>query len=205
MGRVYNNAFVLVEINDNGSQVADLLHYDLEYPNMFVAQLKQSLKAQTIGGGHARRFQFGLKQTAPTKRIGCTNLKTIVEKDKLLIPDHEIIRELATFVADGPTYKAAAGCHDDLAMCLVMFGWLTTQRYFREQSRTDIFLNMRNVGFDEQNQSAGPLGILDEKMISFPADLKAPYRGKVVEFDGSDVWFDTTDSEVDNPLHKINR
>ena len=67
IGQVYNEAFVLVEINDNGSQVADLLHYDLEYPNMFIAQVKQQLKTQTIGGGHARRFQFGLKQSTARK------------------------------------------------------------------------------------------------------------------------------------------
>jgi hypothetical protein len=202
IGQIYNDAFVLVEINDNGSQVADLLHYDLEYPNMFIAQVKQTLKTQTIGGGHARRFQFGLKQSTTTKRIGCSNLKTLVEKDKVLIPDHEIVKELATFVADGPTFKAAPGNHDDLAMCLVMFGWLSAQRYFREQTRTDIFLNMRNLDITDQSVSAAPVGIMDESMNTLAKNKGMPFGGKVVHFDSTDVWFDVTDSPIDNPIYK---
>ena len=125
-----------------------------------------------------------------------------MENDKVLIPDHEIVKELATFVADGPTYKASPGNHDDLAMCLVMFGWLSAQRYFREQTKTDIFLNMRNLDITEQSVSASPVGIMDESLHTLGKNKGFPYKGKVVEFDGSDVWFDVTDSSIDNPLYK---
>ena len=36
----YNEAYVLVEINDIGQQVADILHQDLEYENMLATSVK---------------------------------------------------------------------------------------------------------------------------------------------------------------------
>lgn len=132
----YNEAFVLIEINDNGQQVADILHLELEYENIFMSQLKGS-KGQTITGGFGRSIP-GLRTTLQTKTIGCANLKTLIEDDKLLLRDVEIIQELYQFVETNKTYAAEEGAHDDLVMSLVLFAWLTHQSFFKEWSDGDV-------------------------------------------------------------------
>lgn len=137
IGLTYNKAFILVELNDVGSQVADSLHHDLEYENIFRTEGFQRQGAK-VSAGFKRRVLMGLRMTEPVKRIGCSNLKTLIEREKLLIHDFETISELSTFTQQGNTYKADEGYHDDLVMTLVLFGWLASQKYFREEHNTDI-------------------------------------------------------------------
>jgi hypothetical protein len=133
----YNRAFVLVELNDVGSQVAESLHHDLEYDNIFRTEGFQKQGAK-VTAGFKRRVLMGLRMTESVKRIGCSNLKTLIEREKLQIHDFQTISELSTFTQQNNTYKAEEGYHDDLAMTLVLFGWLASQKYFREENNTDI-------------------------------------------------------------------
>lgn len=137
IARMYNNAHTLLEINDVGSQVADILHHELEYDNIIKITVK-GRSGQIISAGHAKKIQFGIKQSEVTKRIGCANLKTIIEQDKLFIADENIRKELYTFISEKNTYKAKEGSHDDLVMCLVLFGWLVAQRYFKDTVQNDV-------------------------------------------------------------------
>lgn len=137
VGTTYNRAFILVELNDVGTQVAESLHHDLEYENLFRTEGFQQRGAK-VTAGFKRRVLMGLRMTEPVKRIGCSNLKTLIERDKLQIHDFATISELSTFTQQGNTYKADEGYHDDLAMTLVLFGWLASQKYFREANNTDI-------------------------------------------------------------------
>lgn len=161
-GVKYNRAFILVEINDNGQQVVDMLHYDLEYENIFKLETSTKQGAK-ITGGFKKQMRLGLRMTESVKRMGCQNLKTLIEQDKLLITDFDTISEFSTFTQQLQTFKADEGHHDDLVMCLVMFGWLMTQKYIREAQgpSTDI----RKILEREQNQMVEddimPHGILD--------------------------------------------
>jgi hypothetical protein len=144
-GQYYNEALVLIEVNDVGQQVADIMHYELGYDNLFKVVTKGK-QGQMASPGYKKMVQYGVRTTTPVKRIGCNNLKTLVESDKLILRDGHTIRELTTFVEVKESFAAEEGTkyHDDLAMSLVLFGWLTMQRVFKEQVSNDIRINMQD-------------------------------------------------------------
>jgi hypothetical protein len=160
IARKFNDAQVLIEVNDVGQQVAELLHFEHEYENVFKI-VSKGKAGQQISGGFGLRTSFGLKTTTPVKRVGCAGLKTLVESGKLEISDPDTIMELTTFVAKNNSYEAEEGNHDDLAMTLVLFGWITAQRFFRE----NIDDNFRKVLEEEQlrifEETFVPFGIID--------------------------------------------
>ncbi len=129
LGRMYNEAHVLVEINDIGGQVADMLYSEEEYENL-IRISTQLGKGQRAGG--SGKSQPGLRMTMTTKRIGCQNIKTIIEKDGMCINDESVIQEFTHFIEQGDSFSAEDGYHDDLCMCLVQFGWLSTQPLFKD-------------------------------------------------------------------------
>jgi hypothetical protein len=136
--RFYNDAFALVETNDVGKQVVDMLFMDLAYENVLMTQSNGRLGQQLTGGFGGGKSSLGIKQSVTTKRIGCQSLKTLIEMDRLLVNDMHIKNEMTTFVAKKTSYEAEPGKHDDLMMCLVMFGWLVHQPYFRELTNTNV-------------------------------------------------------------------
>lgn len=137
VGKYYNDAHVLVEINDIGQQVADILHFELEYDNLVKVEAKQK-QGQKITGGFVKRTQFGLKSSTQTKRIGCANLKTMIESDKLILQDETTITELFTFSAQKDSFMADEGAHDDMVMGLVFFGWFMSQKFIRDGLPNDV-------------------------------------------------------------------
>lgn len=154
VARHFNNAAVLVETN-LGSQVVNILHQDLEYDNVIMTKIK-GRKGIEIGETSSARL--GIKTTKITKRIGCANIKDIIENDKILLNDYEIIKEFSTYVVDGSSYNAEEGYHDDLVMCLVLFAWMVQQNYFKDVSNTDIRLKL----MEEQEDSFTPFGFIED-------------------------------------------
>ena len=154
----YNEAIVLVETMSTGKQVVDILRLDLEYENIVMIDSNQK-KGQNIGGGFKKTATFGLKTNKATKTIGCMNLKTLIEQDKLLICDFDTVQELYSFVLRNGQYKAEEGRNDDLAMTLVLFAWMTAQKYFTDL--TD--MSVRDSILEEFNAShyeeLTPIGI----------------------------------------------
>ena len=162
--RAYNNAQVLVEINDIGQQVADILHNDLEYESVISAQWK-GRAGQIVGGGFGGGdSQLGIRTTPAMKRVGWAMLKTIVENDRMIINDFDILSELTTFVANkrGTNFEAEQGQNDDLAMCLVFFAWLTNQSYFKELTDIDIRKNLYELNQQAIEDQLVPFGIIDD-------------------------------------------
>ena len=158
----YNEAYILVEINDIGSQVSDVLHHDLEYENLFSTAWFGRHGQQLSGfGGGKRDSQFGVKTSKQVKKIGCSNLKALVEDDKLLIQDYDCISELTTFVSSLDSYSAEDGAHDDLAMTLVLFGWLVDQQYFKELNNQNIRDNLYKNQLSEIEDLTTPFGIIN--------------------------------------------
>jgi hypothetical protein len=170
MARAYNEAYVLVEVNDIGDQVATILQYDLEYENMLMCSMR-GRAGQLVGSGFSgKKTQMGVRMTAAVKKTGCSNLKALVEEDKLTTNDYDIIAELTTFVQKKQSWEAEDGCHDDLAMCLVIFAWLVAQDYFREMTDNDVRKRIYEEQKEQIEQDMAPFGFisdgLDEDIIT---------------------------------------
>jgi hypothetical protein len=156
----YNEAFILVEINSIGLQVADMIHYDLAYENLIKIQSKGK-QGQQWSAGHKKNLAFGVKTSTQTKQIGCTNLKTMIESDKLLVYDEDTIKEFTTFCVDKKTFKAEQGSNDDIVMTLVNFSWLIAQKFFRESVNNDIRKVLQEEQMNVMDQDLVPFGIID--------------------------------------------
>jgi len=141
VAKKYNNAFVLIEHNDAGKGVAEALFYDCEYENMITVNVTQ--KGQSIGSGFGKNMQLGVITSPQVKRIGCSNLKTLVESDRLIIDDYDTIVETSHFISKGRSYAAEEGKHDDLIMCCVLFSWVVTQQYFKDMTDQDVMAQLR--------------------------------------------------------------
>jgi hypothetical protein len=157
----YNNASVLVEINDNGQQIADILHYDLEYENVIFTAVK-GRAGQVIGGGFSSNIQKGVRTTKTVKANGCANIKTMIEKDKILLNDYQVINEFSTFVQKGTSYQADDGAHDDLVMCLVLFAWATNQSFFKDLTDTDFRKQLLESKSQLITDDVLPFGFIDD-------------------------------------------
>jgi len=128
----FNSAMVLVELNDIGGQVADIIHEEFEYDGLMSTSVK-GRKGQVLDGGfNAQNQQRGVKTTEVVKRVGCTTLKGLIEQEKLVIEDYDLVKELFSFVSKKNSFEAEVGHNDDLVMTLVLFAWLTTQLYFKD-------------------------------------------------------------------------
>ena len=158
----YNNAYVLCEVNDIGGQVADIIQYDLEYENLLMAAMRGRAGQQLGQGFSGKKTQLGVKMSTAVKQVGCSNLKALIEDDKLLIKDYDTIAELTTFIQKGNSFQAEDGCHDDLAMCLVIFAWMAMQEYFKEMHDNDVRQRIYDDQRDSIEQDMAPFGFISD-------------------------------------------
>jgi intein/homing endonuclease len=146
--KLYNNAYVVIENNDQGSLTCYGLYHEIEYENV---HLTSATKSDAIG----------IYMDRKVKRIGCSSIKDILEERKLEVYDQETIIEISTFVAKGQSYEASDGNHDDLMMNLVMFGYFANTQFFADM--TDI--NIKQMLFDQRIQDIAddlpPFGFID--------------------------------------------
>ena len=160
VAKAYNTAFVLVEVNDIGEQVANSMHFDMEYDNMIMASMR-GRAGQILGGGFSGgRAQLGVRTTKAVKKIGCSNLKQLIEDNKLIVEDYDAINELSTFIVKGSSFEADDGCNDDLVACMFIFGWCTDQTYFKELTNNDIREQMYRENQDQLEQDMAPFGFM---------------------------------------------
>ena len=160
----YNNPYVLVEVNDIGDSIAATLNYDLEYPNVLMCAMR-GRAGQVVGQGFSgSKTQLGVKMSVTVKKIGCSNLKAIIEEDKLIFNDFQIFQELTTFVQKKQAWEADEGYHDDLVMCMVLFAWLVMQEYFKEMTDQDIRRRIYDEQRNQIEQDMAPFGFLDDGM-----------------------------------------
>jgi len=156
LSREYNDAYILVEINDVGQQVVDILYHEMEYENIISVQ-NDPRKGQSISSGFGKAFTLGIRTTKATKKQGCFNFKSLIEEDKLLIPDYETINEMSSFVAKGQKFEAEADRTDDLVDTCILFSWMTTETYFKDLCNIDT----RREIYDER------IRIMEENMLPF--------------------------------------
>jgi len=158
----YNEAFILCEVNDVGDQVASILQYDLEYQNLLMCSMR-GRAGQIVGQGFSgKKTQLGVKMSKTVKKIGSLNLKTMIEEDKLILWDYEIISELTTFIQKNNSFEAEEGCNDDLAMCLVIYAWMVAQDYFKELTDQDVRKRLYDEQKNQIEQDMAPFGFLDD-------------------------------------------
>jgi hypothetical protein len=162
----YNGAYILCEVNDIGDQVASLLHYDLEYQNVLMCSMR-GRAGQIVGQGFSgKKTQLGVKMSKTVKKVGSLNLKTMIEENKLIFNDYEIISELTTFVSKHNSFEAEEGCNDDLAMCLVIYAWLVAQDYFKELTDQDIRKRIYEEQKNQIEQDMAPFGFVVDGISS---------------------------------------
>ena len=158
----YNDAFILVEVNDIGDQVASILNYDFEYPNLLMASMR-GRAGQVIGQGFSgSKVQLGVKMSKTVKKVGALNLKTMIEADKVLFKDYDIISELTTFISKSNSFEADDGCNDDLAMCLLIYAWLVATDYFKELTDQDVRKRLYEDQRDQIEQDMAPFGFISD-------------------------------------------
>lgn len=180
VAKAYNSAFILCEVNDVGDQVAAIIQYDLEYQNLLMCSMR-GRAGQIVGQGFSgKKTQLGLKMSKTVKKVGCLNLKTMIEEDKLIFNDYEIISELTTFIQKHNSFEAEEGCNDDLAMCLVIYAWLVAQDYFKELTDQDVRKRLYDEQKNQIEQDMSPFGFISD-------GLDALMSGEV-DTEG-DVWF----------------
>ena len=158
----YNSAFILCEVNDIGDQVASILQYDLEYQNLLMCSMR-GRAGQIVGQGFSgKKTQLGVKMSKTVKKVGSLNLKTLIEEDKLIFNDYEIISELTTFISKHNSFEAEEGCNDDLAMCLVIYAWLVQMDYFKELTDQDVRKRLYEEQKNQIEQDMAPFGFLND-------------------------------------------
>ena len=166
VAKSYNGAFVLCEVNDVGDQVASILNYDLEYQNLLMCSMR-GRAGQIVGQGFSgKKTQLGVKMSKTVKKVGSLNLKAIIEEDKLLMKDYEVLSELTTFIQKNNSFEAEEGCNDDLAMCLVIYAWLVQQDYFKELTDQDVRKRLYEEQRDQIEQDMAPFGFISDGLDS---------------------------------------
>ncbi len=162
VAKSYNEAFILCEVNDVGDQVASILQYDLEYQNLLMCSMR-GRAGQIVGQGFSgSKTQLGVKMSKTVKKVGSLNLKTMIEEDKLIFNDYEIISELTTFISKHNSFEAEEGCNDDLAMCLVIYAWLVAQDYFKELTDQDVRKRLYEEQKNQIEQDMAPFGFIND-------------------------------------------
>ena len=184
----YNNAYTLVEIDGSGAQVGDILRHDLGYENLLMTW-NAGRNGIQISSGFKRSAMMGLKMTRPVKNIGCMTLKNLVEQEKILLRDVNVITEFYSFAQKGQGFEATPGTHDDLVMCCVSFSWLVAHRYFAELTDVNLRENLLDDVEDETWDSLTPFGFIDDGLIDIPSEATHVAR------DGSDDWLDNRGTE----------
>ena len=176
IAKQYNKAWILCEVNDIGDQVASIIFYDEEYENLLMTSMR-GRAGQVLGHGFSGgKTQLGLKMASAPKKLGCSNLKQMVESDKVVFKDFQIINELTTFVEKRKSFEAEDGCNDDLVMCLVIYAWAVAQDYFREMTDQNIRQELYEKDKEELESDMSPFGFINDGL---PETVTVDEQGNV--------------------------
>jgi len=178
VAKAYNNASVLVEVNDIGEQVSHSLHYDFGYENVLFTENAGRSGKRITGGFGGTAVDKGIRTTKVVKSVGCSILKLLIEQNQFIVNDFHTINELSTFSKKGNSYEAEPGKHDDLVMCLVLFAWLSEQQYFKDYTNINTLNSLRDKTEEDMEQDMAPFGFMldgrdgfvDEEYVKYHPD-----------------------------------
>ena len=159
VAKLYNEAYVLVEVNDIGAQVSDILYLDYGYENLVFTE-NAGRSGKRVSGGFGKNVDRGIRTTKTVKAVGCSVLKMLIEQNQLIIQDFNTIQELSRFSRKGNSYEAESGSHDDLVMGLVLFAWLTDQTYFRDLTDINTMAALREKTEEQIEEELLPFGFI---------------------------------------------
>lgn len=159
--KLYNSAYVLVEINDIGEQAAWTIQHDFEYENLLMTEAGGSRGKKLTSGFGGSNKDLGIRTTAVVKSTGCSMLKMLIEQNQLIVNDAATISELTTFSKKNNSYEAESGTNDDLVMGLVLFGWMTGQPYFKELNNINTLIELREKTKEEIGDDIMPFGFIN--------------------------------------------
>jgi hypothetical protein len=171
MCKLYNNAYALIEINDIGDQVASSLYEDYEYENMLFTENNGRSGKRLIAGFSNKKADKGIRTTKSVKSVGCSMLKLLVEQNQLIVNDFQTIKELSTFSKKANSWEAEPNCHDDLVMGLVLFSWLSSQKFFKEFTDINTISQLRDLNDEQLMNNLVPFGIIDDGRDSFTDEI----------------------------------
>lgn len=201
VAKKYNNAYVLIEVNSIGMEVANILHTDLEYENIVkTAMMGRKGQIITEGFGPTKKVQMGVKTSVLTKKVGCQVLKNLIEEDKLIVEDADVISEFTTFISKKQSFEAEEGHNDDLVMCLVLFSWATRQQYFKNLTEMDVRLAMYQQDIEKIEEDMLPFGYYLDGSNDFEEKEEDEKWS-----DGDESWIITSKKSLNLPwnIHKI--
>ena len=171
----YNEAHILVEINDIGDQVVDTLHFEFEVESLLYTETA-GRAGKRISGGFGKNVDKGIRTTKSVKAVGCNMLKMLIEQEQLIVTDFETIKELSTFSRKGNSYEAESGCHDDMVMGLVLFSWLTDQAFFKDITDINTMMRLRQKSDEELMDDLTPFGFnMDDMYEDSIVDVRNPF------------------------------
>jgi hypothetical protein len=183
LGKMYNEAYVLVEINDIGEQVSDVLTMDYGYENCLFTE-NAGRAGKRISSGFGKRADNGIRTTKSVKSIGCSILKMLIEQNQLILYDFNTIQELSRFSRKGSSYEAESGAHDDLVMNLVIFAWLSDQAYFKDLTDINTMMMLREKTEEQIEEDLLPFGFIDDGHDEVDSEGFRP----IVTTNGTDDW-----------------
>lgn len=160
--KVYNDAMILIETQTNGQLVANILYQDLEYENVLMSIQRGKFGQRLSAGFQGTKLRMGVMMSKQVKRIGCANIKAMIENDHIILNDVRIVSELMNFVVDGQSFAAAEGFNDDIVMTLVMFGWMASQELFKDITDSRIREHLLMSNMEAVEQDVTPFGIIDD-------------------------------------------
>lgn len=177
--KYFNDANILVEVNDIGEQVSTIIFEEYEYENMLLTENNGREGKRLLSGvaGFSGKADKGIRTTKSVKSIGCSMIKLLIEQNQLIVNDFETIREMSTFSQKGTSYEAEPGNHDDLMMCLVLFGWLSNQRFFKELTDINTVINLKEMNEEKVFSELVPFGIVDDGQNDFEDPKPVTTRG----------------------------
>lgn len=159
IGKLYNEAHALIEVNDIGGQVADTLFFEFGYENMLFTE-HGGRSGKRISGGFGKGVDRGIRTSRSVKSIGCSMLKLLIEQEQLIVNDLDTIEELKHFSKKGTSFEAESGWHDDMVMTLVLFAWLSDQNYFKDVTDINTLMTLREMTEDQVSDSMIPFGFI---------------------------------------------
>jgi hypothetical protein len=185
-GKFYNEAQIMVEVNDIGEQVASTLNEDYEYENMLFTE-NSGRSGKRLTTGFSSKGDKGIRTTKTVKSIGCSILKLLIEQDQLILNDFNTIKELSTFSKKGVSWEAESGCHDDLVMGLVLFAWLSNQKFFKELTDINTISQLRDMNEEQLLNELTPFGIIDTGHDMFEEQPLMAVSGDSFLFSGDEI------------------
>ena len=190
IGKLYNEAGVLIEINDIGEQVSDVLLMDYGYDNLLYTS-NNGRSGKILTGGFGKRVDNGIRTTKLVKGTGCSMLKMLIEQDQLIIQDQDTIEELSRFSKKKNSFEAEQGFHDDLVMNLVLFAWMTEQPYFKDMTDINTLVKLREKTEEQIEEELLPFGFVDVGDEFYYED------------DGLRLWYNRIEKFINRNLGRI--